>query len=285
VTQETSCEVHTPLKGAIDKGGEAASRDTSAVTTVPVGQVILRLSAMRKIDKDTRLLLLRGYIRSAQSGKLERVEVRVMVDTGAQADFISPALVEKLGGKIEHGRFGVALEAFGAETPLMRMLRAATLCLPGVHTGSLLAHDFGAERYFILAPPASAHQQERLHEADTAGRQRSGDGSHGDRRARRQRAWLEDPGAAGVGERSGRPGHAGAGVTLPAAAAIAGTREAGGLGGMSVGVQGSGRAGGASSGGASGHGADTRRSTAAVERERGRDGEDVPDLLAEDRAV
>ena len=152
VTQEQPCDVHTPLKGAIDKGGGTTGDGIKGITTAPAGQVTLRLSTTRKIDRDTRLVLLRGYIRSAQSGKLERIEVRVMVDTGAQADFISPALVQKLGGKVEHGRFGIALEAFGGETPLTRMLRAATLCLPGVHTGSLLAHDFTAERDFILAP-------------------------------------------------------------------------------------------------------------------------------------
>jgi hypothetical protein len=153
VAQERACDVTTPLKGATDKGGgESGGPPDSKASKTQTGQVILRLSATRKIDRDTRLVLLRGYIRSAHSGKLERMEVRVMVDTGAQADFISPALVQKLGGKIEHGRFGIALEAFGAETPLTRMLRAATLGLPGVHASSLLAHDFAAERDFILAP-------------------------------------------------------------------------------------------------------------------------------------
>ena len=153
VTQGQPCDVHTPLKGAIDKGGgESGGPPDLMASKTQTGQVILRLSAMRKIDRNTRLVLLRGYIRNTQSGKLERTEVRVMVDTGAQADFISPTLVHKLGGKIEHGRFGIALEAFGAETPLTRMLRASTLCLPGVHAGSLLAHDFAAECDFILAP-------------------------------------------------------------------------------------------------------------------------------------
>ena len=69
VTLEQSSEVHTPLKGAIDKGGSKSGGqpDLTAGKT-QTGQVILRLSAMRKIDRDTRLVLLRGYLRNAQSG-------------------------------------------------------------------------------------------------------------------------------------------------------------------------------------------------------------------------
>src|ERR1700712_4024915 len=119
--QEQTCNVHATLKGGIDKGGGAAtgkpepaagSGQKAADSTRAAGHVILRLSATRKVDRDTRLVLLRGYIRSQRSSKLERIEVRMMVDTGAQGDFISPALVQKLGGTVEHGHFGIALEAF-----------------------------------------------------------------------------------------------------------------------------------------------------------------------------
>ena len=97
-------------------------------------------------------MLLRGYARAGSDEKLQRVEIRAMVDTGAQGEFMSPSLAKRLGATIEHGDFCVAIEAFGGETPLTKRARGVALTLPGEHPGSGLAQDFSSTWTFVLAP-------------------------------------------------------------------------------------------------------------------------------------
>nr|MBF0685815.1 aspartyl protease family protein [Pseudomonas sp.] len=105
---------------------------------------------MRKVAPDRRLVLLRGYARA--HGRLQRVELRAMLDTGAQGEFISPSLAKRLGATVEHGRFGVAVEAFGRETPLTQRVRRVELALPGQHPDSLLSQDFVTRWDFTISP-------------------------------------------------------------------------------------------------------------------------------------
>ena len=109
------------------------------------------LKVARKIDSERRLVLLRGYAR-AENGRLHPVQIRAMVDTGAQTEIISPDLARRLGGKITEGRFGVAVEAFGRETPLTQQARNIELRLPGTNPRSLLAQDFLTRWDFIVSP-------------------------------------------------------------------------------------------------------------------------------------
>ena len=109
------------------------------------------LRVARKIDSERRLVLLRGYAR-AGDGRLHPVQIRAMVDTGAQTEIISPDLARRLGGKVTEGRFGVAVEAFGRETPLTQQARDIELRLPGTNPRSLLAQDFLARWDFIVSP-------------------------------------------------------------------------------------------------------------------------------------
>lgn len=109
-----------------------------------------RVCPVRKVAKDRRLVLLRGYARA--QGRLQRVELRVMLDTGAQGEFISPSLARRLGATVEYGRFGVAVEAFGRETPLTQRVRRVELALPGQHPDSLLSQDFVTRWDFTISP-------------------------------------------------------------------------------------------------------------------------------------
>ena len=148
------------LKGILhvrDKGGSAG--DPAATEAPPAAAgVRWRVAQVgRKLDAQRRLVIFRGYAR-ADNGRLQAQQIRAMLDSGAQAEIISPALVERLGGTITEGRFGVAVEAFGRETPLTQQARGIHLQLPGTNPRSLLAQDFTATWDFIVAPhPLSDH--------------------------------------------------------------------------------------------------------------------------------
>ena len=124
------------------KGGTNIGSDSSGGGGDLSGVRWRVLGVARKIDSERRLVILRGYARAAEDGKLHPVQIRAMVDTGAQTEIISPDLARRLGGKITEGRFGVAVEAFGRETPLTQQARNIELRLPGTNPRSLLAQDF-----------------------------------------------------------------------------------------------------------------------------------------------
>jgi hypothetical protein len=97
-----------------------------------------------------RLVMLVGWIRGAD-GKCVPVRTRAMLDSGATECFASPRLLKSMGVEPEHGQFGVAVEAFGKETPLTKRLRDAELVLEGVNGRSGLAHQFRTRWNFIVA--------------------------------------------------------------------------------------------------------------------------------------
>ena len=105
----------------------------------------------RKVDAERRLVVLRGYAR-AENSRLRPVQIRAMIDSGAQTEIISPDLARRLGSKVTQGRFGVAVEAFGRETPLTQKARNVELRLPGTNPRSLLAQDFLTQWDFIVSP-------------------------------------------------------------------------------------------------------------------------------------
>ena len=94
-----------PLKGhnSSDSGGGASSeppdphspRTTRAASAQHLAGVRWRVCPVRKISQDRRLVILRGYARA--EGRLQRVEIRAMLDTGAQGEFMSPSLARRLG--------------------------------------------------------------------------------------------------------------------------------------------------------------------------------------------
>ncbi len=131
--------------GPKDKGGGRRAEKPQSLAGVR-----WRVCPVRKVAPDRRLVLLRGYARA--HGRLQRVELRAMLDTGAQGEFISPSLAKRLGATVEHGRFGVAVEAFGRETPLTQRVRRVELALPGQHPDSLLSQDFVTRWDFTISP-------------------------------------------------------------------------------------------------------------------------------------
>ena len=138
--------------GPKDKGGGGGGSDGGGRTERPqsLAGVRWRVCPVRKVAPDRRLVLLRGYARA--QGRLQRVELRAMLDTGAQGEFMSPSLAKRLGATVEHGRFGVAVEAFGRETPLTQRVRRVELALPGQHPDSLLSQDFVTRWDFTISP-------------------------------------------------------------------------------------------------------------------------------------
>ena len=145
-----------------DRGRETATQEQSAggnnTQTAthyrgPLSGIRWRvLRVGRRINAAKRLVILRGYARSESSGNLQPVQIRAMVDTGAQVDIISPELVARMGGSVTTGHFGVAVEAFGRETALTQQARGVQLRFPGTNPRSLLAQDFAATWDFIVAP-------------------------------------------------------------------------------------------------------------------------------------
>lgn len=135
--------------GPKDKGGGGGGGGRAEKPQSLAG-VRWRICPVRKVASDRRLVLLRGYARA--QGRLQRVELRAMLDTGAQGEFISPSLAKRLGATVEHGRFGVAVEAFGRETPLTQRVRRVELALPGQHPDSLLSQDFVTRWDFTISP-------------------------------------------------------------------------------------------------------------------------------------
>ena len=131
--------------GPKDKGGGRRAEKPQSLAGVR-----WRVCPVRKVAPNRRLVLLRGYARA--HGRLQRVELRAMLDTGAQGEFISPSLAKRLGATVEHGRFGVAVEAFGRETPLTQRVRRVELALPGQHPDSLLSQDFVTRWDFTISP-------------------------------------------------------------------------------------------------------------------------------------
>ena len=109
-----------------------------------------------------------------------------MLDTGAQGEFMSPSLAKRLGATVEHGRFGVAVEAFGRETPLTQRVRRVELALPGQHPDSLLSQDFVTRWDFTISPGSLSDERAAARWRSTAWHtaRRAG------RRAPRQRAQL-----------------------------------------------------------------------------------------------
>ena len=142
-----------------DTGG-AAARRARQNDTVALAGVRWRVCPVRKIDKQRRLVILRGYARAA--GRLHKVAIRAMLDTGAQGEFMAPELARRLGATVESGEFGVAVEAFGRESALTKQVRNVEMQLPGAHPASLLAQTFTARWNFIVSPTALSPEYDML---------------------------------------------------------------------------------------------------------------------------
>ena len=153
------------LKGKpLDRGKEREREEVKA-QRIGLQYTRWRVSRVEKQQKRKRILIiLRGYARMEEKGKLKRVEMRVMVDTGAEGDFISPSLAQKLGGKdvVEQGKFGVAVEAFGGRTQLTQRVPRLRVDLPGEHPHSLLAQEFTSHWDFIVAPKELGEEYDML---------------------------------------------------------------------------------------------------------------------------
>ena len=86
-----------------------------------------------KKRRDRRLVIIRSYIRVKDGDSLKRVELRVLVDTGSQEEFISPRMAAKLGISIKTGLFGLAVTAFGDSCQLTRRAEDVELTIEGAN--------------------------------------------------------------------------------------------------------------------------------------------------------
>ena len=132
-----------------DGSGGSDSDQESRVQLSGVRWQVMKLA--QQADSSRRLVILHGYAR-AEHNRLLPVQIRAMIDSGAQTEIMSADLARRLGGRITEGRFGVAVEAFGHETPLTQQARNIELRLPGTDPRSLLAQDFLTQWDFIVAP-------------------------------------------------------------------------------------------------------------------------------------
>ena len=115
----------------------------------------VRLRAFRAGRKlgGVTVVILKGYLAPRSSGeKWKPITMRAMIDSGAEADFISPPALERTGAKAEEGRFGTVIEAFGKESPITRRTRDVTVVLPGQLTGTQTAAEARYKGELLVAP-------------------------------------------------------------------------------------------------------------------------------------
>ncbi len=129
----------TPLKG----------RGTQPY--VPARPVTLLVARAGKMLKGQRLLILRGFIKSA-AGRVKSFQVRAMLDSGAEGNFISPGLAERIGARIEQGNFGQVVQAFGSEARIKGAIRELHVEFHGNHPQTKLASRFSAQTDTLVAP-------------------------------------------------------------------------------------------------------------------------------------
>ncbi len=103
-----------------------------------------------KKRRDRRLVIIRSYIRVKDGDSLKRVELRVLVDTGSQEEFISPRMAAKLGISIKTGLFGLAVTAFGDSCQLTRRAEDVELTIEGANPLSLLASSFTTKKWNFI---------------------------------------------------------------------------------------------------------------------------------------
>lgn len=128
---------------------EKSKREAGAGVGNQECRLDLRISRLGKKRGKRQLAILRGYLRA--EGRLQPVEVRAMLDTGANGEFMTRELARKMGAQITEGNFGVAVEAFGKRTRLQHKVAAAELSLPGVNPRTSLSESLVTKWDFIVA--------------------------------------------------------------------------------------------------------------------------------------
>ena len=139
--------------GALRAGkATGASMAGDGTTKEQKGKKLLRfyLGRVGKRVQGRQLAVLHGYIRA--EGRVKAVQMRAMLDSGATGEFMTAALAKRMGATLTEGDFGVAVEAFGAETPLTQRVRKAQLELVGTNPRSTLASAFSEKWSFTIAP-------------------------------------------------------------------------------------------------------------------------------------
>ena len=146
----------TQAKAVQMENGEELLAGAPGGVQLQEGGIKLRICpGARKISPTQRLFILRGYARAthgAREGKLRSVEIRAMLDTGSEGDFMSPSLAIKLGARIATGRFGIAVGVFGEEKPIEKKVQDVDLEFRGIQQSSGLAHTFSANKDILIAP-------------------------------------------------------------------------------------------------------------------------------------
>lgn len=138
----------------------AAPKDTSGESDAPkdnrregeLSQAKFRIARVSRVDKNRSLIILRGFARQGPENKFRSVEVRVMLDSGAEDSFISPSMVTRLGAAVTRGHYGDAITAFGGKSQLRERVEGLYINFPGTRPGGLLSHVFQARSNFLVAP-------------------------------------------------------------------------------------------------------------------------------------
>lgn len=99
------------------------------------------------------MVILKGYLAPSKPDERWRaVQMRAMIDSGAEADFISPSALARTGTRAEEGHFGTVVEAFGKESPITRRALNITVVLPGRHPGAQKAVEARHQGELLVAP-------------------------------------------------------------------------------------------------------------------------------------
>ena len=148
--------LQSPLPLSNTRGDDGTATAGTSGTTgqqrpSPAERLCLRVSAVSRTHRGKRLVILRTWARV--EGKLQRVELRALIDSGAETSLITRAAVDKLGARIEHGKFGVGLGVFGKQSPLT-MCTQLQLSFLGTEPTSGLAKEYHtqeAEKLLVVS--------------------------------------------------------------------------------------------------------------------------------------
>ena len=139
------------LKGRDTHDPGGTGREARAEEPNSERRITFRIARLgRKVQKE-QLVILRGFVRAA-GGKLETFSTRAMLDSGAEANFIAPSLVRRIGARMDRGDFGVAVQAFGAEAPIKGEIPDLQVFVRGTQAASGLAQEFKGETGVLVAP-------------------------------------------------------------------------------------------------------------------------------------
>ena len=137
----------------VERPAEPPGAPPGLLPTERSPEMRLKLFGAGRKLKGQRVVILRGYLAPADAkDKWRAVQMRAMIDSGAEADFISPSALARTGSRVQEGQFGTVVEAFGKESPITRRALDVVVVLPGHHPGAQSTAEARHQGELLVAP-------------------------------------------------------------------------------------------------------------------------------------